>query len=82
MTIQTLSRYGFALFLVALVSGCSLWGGDDASTETSYAERPSECRWSRSSCMYNGKYESGERDYAEEEAARLNKASLARLRGR
>ncbi len=30
--------------------------------------------------MYEGRYESGERDYAEEEARRLNRAALQRLR--
>ncbi|MFA1682466.1 MULTISPECIES: hypothetical protein [Achromobacter] len=35
---------------------------------------------SRSSCLYDGKYEAGERDYAEDEAKRLNRAELDRLR--
>ena len=39
-----------------------------------------ECRVSRSSCMYDGKYEAGERDYAEDEAKRLNRAEMERLR--
>lgn len=65
MSIQTLGRCGVVLFLVALTSGCSLGG---------------ECRWYRSSCMYDGKYEPGEEDYAEVEAKRLNKASTDRLR--
>lgn len=37
-------------------------------------------RWNRNSCMYDGKYEPGEEDYAEAEAKRLNKASTDRLR--
>jgi hypothetical protein len=65
MPIQTLGRCGVVFFLVALTSGCSLGG---------------ECRWYRSSCMYDGKYEPGEEDYAESEAKRLNKASTDRLR--
>ncbi|TFL13963.1 hypothetical protein CSC67_07230 [Pusillimonas caeni] len=73
MSIQTLSRCGFVLFFVSLVSGCSLIGSDAS-------DRGGECRWNRSSCMYEGRYEPGERDYAEEEAARLNRASSVRLR--
>ncbi|UIP23305.1 hypothetical protein LYZ39_12575 [Achromobacter deleyi] len=65
MSIQTIGRCGVVFFLVALTSGCSLGG---------------ECGWNRSSCMYDGKYEAGEEDYAEAEAKRLNKASSDRLR--
>ncbi|RIJ01188.1 hypothetical protein DXK93_23015 [Achromobacter sp. K91] len=65
MSIQRLSRCSIHLFLAALSSGCSLGG---------------ECGWNRSSCMYEGKYEEGEEDYAEDEAKRLNKNSSDRLR--
>ncbi|MFY1863368.1 hypothetical protein [Achromobacter xylosoxidans] len=65
MSIQPLGRCGVVLFLAALTSGCSL---------------TNECRWYRSSCMYDGKYEPGEEDYAEAEVKRLNKASTYRLR--
>jgi len=65
MSIQTLGRCSIVLFLTALTSGCSLGG---------------ECGWNRSSCMYEGKYEQGEEDYAEAEAKRLNKNSADRLR--
>lgn len=65
MSIQTLGRCSIVLFLTALTSGCSLGG---------------ECVWNRSSCMYEGKYEQGEEDYAESEAKRLNKNSADRLR--
>lgn len=73
MSAQTLSRCSVAVFLAALVSGCSLMG-------SGASDRAGECRWNRSSCMYEGRYEPGERDYAEEEAARLNRASSVRLR--
>ncbi len=66
MSIQTLGRCSVVLFLAALSSGCSTIAG--------------ECGWLRSSCMYEGKYESGEEDYAESEAQRLNKESSDRLR--
>jgi len=65
MSIQTLSRCGVVLFLAALSSGCSIGN---------------ECAWYRSSCIYEGQYESGEEDYAEDEAKRLNKESTDRLR--
>lgn len=73
MSIKTLIRYGVALFLVALVSGCSLMGLGASDSDD-------ECKWNRSKCMYEGSYEPGERDYAEEEAKRLNQAASAKLR--
>ncbi|KCB21986.1 hypothetical protein L541_2572 [Bordetella hinzii CA90 BAL1384] len=44
------------------------------------SQASSECRWNRSKCLYDGKYEAGERDYAEQEARRLNLAEAERLR--
>ncbi|OZI26879.1 hypothetical protein CAL26_01725 [Bordetella genomosp. 9] len=38
------------------------------------------CSSSRSKCLYKGSYEPGERDYAEQEAKRLNLAELERLK--
>ncbi|MNQ40153.1 hypothetical protein D3C85_537940 [compost metagenome] len=73
MSVQMLSRCGIALLLFALGSGCS-WVGLGGSS------RSDECKWSRSSCLYEGGYEAGEEDYAEEEAKRLNKASSDKLR--
>ncbi|MDH0094460.1 hypothetical protein N7373_23685 [Achromobacter mucicolens] len=66
MSIQTLGRCSVLLFLAALSSGCSSVVG--------------ECGLLRSSCMYEGQYESGEEGYAEDEAKRLNKQSTDRLR--
>src|SRR5690606_20001330 len=79
MSIQTIGRCGAALFLAALVSGCSLLGfgdGDDGASSRGW----NACTLSRSSCMYEGRYEPGEKDYAEQEARRLNQASAAKLR--
>lgn len=73
MFIQMSSRCGMALFLAALVSGCS-------SVEPGSSDRPNACTWNRSSCMYEGKYEPGEEAYAEQEAKRLNKAAAGKLR--
>lgn len=70
------------LFLAVAGAGCSSTNpgvaaqdGDARVVTTSL-----ECRWNRSACIYEGRYESGERDYAEEEARRLNQASIERLR--
>ncbi len=68
MSIQTLSRCGVALLLVPLISGCSLIGLGDS-------DRDNECKWNRSSCMHEGSYEPGEREYAEQEAKDLNRAA-------
>ncbi|MGB3288019.1 MAG: hypothetical protein WBA83_01965 [Burkholderiaceae bacterium] len=84
MSIQTLSRCGIALFCAVLVSGCSLLGfGSDSDSRSSSASSASgACAWNRSSCMHEGKYEPGEKEYAEEEAKRLNKAQSVRMRSR
>lgn len=86
--IQLLSRGGPLLLLAALMSGCSSssssvnpWSSPAAPGSGPDSSRVSlECRVSRNSCLYNGKYEVGERDYAEEEAKRLNRAEMERLR--
>jgi len=77
MSIQTWGRCAIALWVVSMVAGCGFIGGgnDDAGVQ-----RDSACRWNRSSCMYEGPYEPGERDYAEEEARRLNREQADRLR--
>ncbi|MCW0206427.1 MAG: hypothetical protein OJK14_04975 [Achromobacter sp.] len=81
MSIQSLGRFGAALCLAALVSGCSSIGLGKPERQTSSASKVSaECQLSRSKCLYEGAYESGERDYAEEEAKRLNLAEVERLR--
>lgn len=87
MIIQSFSRYGMALFLGVLVSGCTFTGpnttsiGSKASaTGTNVSGVSDECRKSRKSCIYEGAYEPKERDYAEQEAKRLNHAALERFR--
>ncbi|WP_323028608.1 hypothetical protein [Castellaniella defragrans] len=67
-------RCSIALLFAALVSGC--FGGGPARQ----MERGGECQWNRSRCLYEGSYEPGERDYAEQEAKELNRAALERLR--
>jgi hypothetical protein len=92
MSIQTISRCGAALFFVALVSGCSSTGsgasgqsevtGQSKASAKASASSPTaaQCKANRGKCLYEGAYEPGERDYAEQEAKRLNLAELQRLR--
>lgn len=81
MSIQTLSRYGAALLLAAIISGCSSTspGATAAQGDARVVTTSLECRWNRSACIYEGRYEAGERDYAEQEAKRLNQAAIQRL---
>ena len=86
MSIQSIIRCGVAVFLIALFSGCSSNGSRSADRAdrpfigSSTSARDDECRWNRTKCMYEGAYEPGERDYAEQEAKRLNQAASRRLR--
>ena len=83
MPILSLSRYGVALLLAVLVSGCGSSGSglfSGGSTYRSSGEVSNECLRDRRSCIHEGRYEQGERAYAEDEARRLNQAQLDRLR--
>jgi hypothetical protein len=90
MYFQPLSRFGLALFVFALVSGCASTssapaasGQAEASSKAAAAtSTPTavQCKTNRSKCLYEGAYEPGERGYAEQEAKRLNLAELQRLR--
>lgn len=73
MSIQTWCRCGVSLFLVAVVAGCSSGGSGSKSAAGD------DCKWLRSRCLYEGSYDRGERDYAEQEAKRLNAAESQRL---
>ncbi len=74
---STFLRRGAVLFLAILVSGCSSVGSVMGFGEP---EPDNECLRNRSGCIYKGRYEVGERDYAEQEARRLNRAAAERLR--
>jgi major membrane immunogen (membrane-anchored lipoprotein) len=83
MSIQILCRLAAAACLAALVAGCS--STDDAGGRRSLGKSSSsspdlKCRLSRSSCLYNGQYEAGEKDYAEQAAKDLNEAEYERVR--
>ncbi|MHA3903104.1 hypothetical protein ACTPOE_05915 [Castellaniella sp. WN] len=75
MSGRILIRCSVALCFSALVSGCFGGGGPVRQTD-----RGGECQWNRSRCLYEGSYEPGERDYAEQEAKDLNRAALEKLR--
>jgi len=66
MSIQTLGRCGVVLCLTVLMAGCM------SSRTTSRLFNA--CTWDRDECLYEGSYEPGEEEYAEDEAARLNRA--------
>ncbi|ALM87260.1 hypothetical protein ASB57_25290 [Bordetella sp. N] len=80
------------LCLVALLSACSSSGtktdgGPDGESSFSTTSAPTpattsgvSCKSNRSSCLYNGAYESDERNYAQKQAAKLNLAELERLK--
>lgn len=80
--------YGAAVCLAALLAGCSSTSSSSSSVQERRASASAysasrvsdECKPKRSSCLYNGSYESGERGYAEDEAKRLNLAEVERLR--
>jgi len=61
--------------LTAFIAGC----GGGASQSPVAAKTTNECKGHRSSCGYEGAYDSGERDYAAREAKRLNLAQKIRL---
>ncbi len=72
---KSLVRAAVALGLVGLIAGCSSGGSKSSASRTSL-----QCTISKSSCMYDGKYEPDEDKYAEEQAAKLNNQQRARLR--
>jgi hypothetical protein len=77
------TRFGVLMGLLALVAGCSS-GGPRFSGERAMGPGSvvgsAECQRNPRSCIYEGRYESNERAYAEYEAVRLNQAELERLR--
>ncbi len=87
LSIQSLSRCGVALLLVIIVSGCTVTGPEAShispktqDSSVAASDRGNDCKRNRSRCIHEGSYEPTERDYAEREAKRLNRAALDRLR--
>lgn len=81
MPIRVLCRYGAVLLLAAVVAGCSSKRPETAAQtgDARVVGASTQCQFNRSSCIYKGRYEPGERQYAEDEAKRLNQASIERL---
>lgn len=71
-------HYRVAFIVVGLVFMAGLAGCGSGNPIVSRGS--TLCALSPSSCLYDGRYEPGERDYAEREAIRLNQAALERLR--
>ena len=81
MFIQTLWRRSLVVVCAGLAAACSSTDSDVAVHSTSsVAQVTSECERNRRSCIYEGRYEADERNYAELEARRLNQAQLKRMR--
>ena len=83
MSIQLFRRSSAVLGLAVLVAGCSSTKNPESAAlegDARVVTTSLECRVNRSACIYEGRYESGERQYAEDEARRLNQASINRLR--
>ncbi|MBV2182754.1 MAG: hypothetical protein KUL86_16180 [Castellaniella sp.] len=77
MSGRIMIRCSVALCFATLVSGCFGGGGPAPARQT---DRGGDCQWNRSGCLYEGAYEPGERDYAEQEAKDLNRAALEKLK--
>lgn len=81
MFVNAFGRFGVGLFLATLVSGCSSVDKRD-SDDVGVLDRSNPCLLAPGSCIYEGRYEAGETDYAEQEARRLNEAESLRIRRR
>ncbi|MFQ1064860.1 hypothetical protein [Bordetella trematum] len=79
MSAKTLLRCTAVLFATVVMAGCSTKAADVVSSWFSSSPK-NDCVSNRKACLYEGAYEPGERQYAEDEARRLNQAELARLR--
>ena len=80
MSIRSYWRSGVVVGFAALAAACSSSGPDVVHGTSSVAQVTSECERNRRSCIYEGRYEPDERNYAELEARRLNQAQLKRMR--
>jgi len=92
-SLRPLKRCGALLLLATSLAGCA-WlhhetptaagaagpDGANSSNDGKTSAKKVDCKRNRSSCLYKGSYESGERAYAANAARRLNQAELERLR--
>lgn len=81
-------RFALATTLLALAAALSGCSGTRQASSPSFSSSPAsgapfaadpECRRGNA-CLYSGHYDPGEREYAEQEARRLNQAEYERLR--
>jgi len=84
-TLQTGARFISVAILFSLLSACTHYA--KTKHTATYYKSPThrsaqqiECMIHPASCFYSGPYEPDERDFAEQEAKRLNQESLHRLR--
>lgn len=75
MSFKALTRRSAPLLFAILLAGCG--GGAGSSNPYADTGREDDCVSEPSKC----RYEAGEREYAEDEAARLNRNSARKLRG-
>lgn len=68
-------RSSLVLFLAGIMAGCSALDILGSSAQN----RVDECTGNRARCQYEGSYDKDEKAYAEQEAARLNRAQSIRL---
>ena len=76
MMVRRLTQSAAVLGLAALLAACSSPKPGAGPVSKLF----NECTWDRESCMYEGRYEAGEGEYAERQARDLNRQSAARLR--
>ncbi|HLR29201.1 MAG TPA: hypothetical protein VK082_01335 [Paenalcaligenes sp.] len=85
MNLASLVRSLSLIALISLLAACASsghhgHGNSSTSRSPSLAAQRMMCALNPDECMYQGPYEAGEEAYAEEEAKRLNRDSLNRLR--
>lgn len=83
MNLTSLARPLSLIALASLLAACASPSGhfgSSSSRSPSLAAQRMMCALNPDECMYKGPYEPGEEAYAEEEAQRLNRDSLNRLR--
>lgn len=75
-------RVGLGVVVSVVLAGCSISRPDATQVQElpRSAAEENRCRSHPRSCIYEGRYDPGEREFAEEEAKRLNRAEGERLR--
>lgn len=84
MSMTSLGRAVGMVVLSVVIAGCASsgtgGGGGVRSLLPAFLGGTEDCSNNRRACLYDGAYEPGERQYAEQEARRLNMAELERFR--